>query len=65
MAAPRKLVRIALEMDESDLQELQRVIDGYNQVFAPMKLTRTDVIRSAVREKVAKLAAQLAQVKRT
>ena len=65
MAAPRKLVRIALEMDESDLQELQRVIDGYNQVFAPMKLTRTDVIRSAVREKVAKLADQLAEVKRT
>jgi hypothetical protein len=65
MAAPRRLVRIALEIGESDVQELQRVIEDNNQVFAPMKLMRTAVIRSAVREKVARMVTQLAQMKKT
>jgi hypothetical protein len=62
MTAPRKLVRIALELEESDVQEMQQLIDGYNAQFAPLKLNRTELIRSAVREKMAQLRVQLKRI---
>ncbi|MFO0573742.1 MAG: ribbon-helix-helix protein, CopG family [Polyangia bacterium] len=65
MAAPRRLVRIALELDEHEAQEIQTLIEEFNKLLAPMKLSRSDLIREAIREKVVRMKAQLAQLKQT
>lgn len=39
MAAPRRLVRVALEIEETDLEEIQRLIEEYNAIFSPLKLS--------------------------
>lgn len=65
MAAPRRLVRVALEIEETDLEEIQRLIESYNSIFSPLKLNRTELIRTAIREKMAQLRAQLTQINRS
>jgi metal-responsive CopG/Arc/MetJ family transcriptional regulator len=63
MAAPRRMVRIALELDEPEAQEIQTLIEEFNKLLAPMKLSRSDLIREAIREKVVRMRGQLAQLK--
>ena len=63
MPQQRRLVRIALELEESDHDEMQSILKEYNAAFAPMKLSRSDLLRSALHDKVAQLRRQLDKIK--
>ena len=63
MPQRRRLVRIALELEESDYNEMQSILKQFNTAFAPMKLSRSDLIRSALQDKVAQLRRQLDKLK--
>ena len=63
MPQRRRLVRIALELEESDFDEMQSILKEYNATFAPMKLSRSDLLRSALHDKVAQLRRQLDKIK--
>ncbi len=63
MPQRRRLVRIALELEESDYDEMQSILKQFNAAFAPMKLSRSDLIRSALQDKVAQLRRQLDKLK--
>ena len=63
MPQRRRLVRIALELEESDYDEMQSILKAFNLAFAPMKLSRSDLIRSALQDKVAQLRRQLDKLK--
>ena len=55
MPQRRRLVRIALELEESDHEEMQSILKQFNEAYAPMKLSRSDLIRSALHHKLAQL----------
>jgi len=63
MPQRRRLVRIALELEESDYDQMQSILKQFNAAFAPMKLSRSDLIRSALQDKVAQLRRQLDKLK--
>ena len=63
MPQRRSLIRVSLEIEESDYDEMQRILNEFNAAFAPMKLSRSDLIRSALRDKVAQLRRQLDRLK--
>ena len=63
MPQRRRLIRIALELEESDYDEMQSILKQFNAAFAPMKLSRSDLIRSALQDKVAQLRRQLDKLK--
>ncbi len=63
MPQRRRLVRIALELEESDHEEMQSILKQFNAAFAPMKLSRSDLIRSALQDKLAQLRRQLGKLK--
>ena len=63
MPQRRRLVRIALELEESDFDEMQSILKEYNATFAPMQPSRSDLLRSALHDKVAQLRRQLDKIK--
>lgn len=63
MSKRQKLIRIALELNEADFREMQQGLDAFNAVFAPLKLSRSDLLRAALREKLASMQRQLKQLK--
>jgi hypothetical protein len=63
MPQRRRLVRIALELEESDHDEMQSILEQFNAAFAPMKLSRSDLLRSALQDKLAQLRRQLDKLK--
>ena len=63
MPQRRRLVRIALELEESDHEEMQSILKQFNAAFAPMKLSRSDLLRSALQDKLAQLRRQLGKLK--
>ena len=63
MPQRRRLVRIALELEESDYDEMQSILKQFNAAFAPLKLSRSDLLRSALQDKLAQLRRQLDKLK--
>lgn len=63
MPQRRSLIRVSLEIEESDYDDMQRILSEFNAAFAPMKLSRSDLIRSALRDKMAQLRRQLDKLK--
>lgn len=63
MSEQRNRVRVALELDQAEYEAIQQVIAAYNELAAPMKLTRTDLIRTAIRKELNQMAAHLQRVR--
>lgn len=57
-----KRVRVALELDEQMAADVDRIVERMNTKVAPLQLTRAAFIRDAIREKVAKLKAQIPEL---
>lgn len=64
MPQRRSVVRIALEIEETDCGDMQKILNKFNAAFAPLKLSRSDLIRSALHDKLAQLRRQLEAMKR-
>ena len=62
MPKRQKMIRVALELNEADFRAMQQGLDAFNAVFAPLKLSRADLLRSALREKLAAMQRQLKQI---
>ena len=58
MPKRQKMTRIALEPNEADYREMQQGLDAFNAVFAPLRLSRSDLLRAALREKLAAMQRQ-------
>ena len=56
-----------LDIDEREAaalgRQFQSILKQFNAAFAPMKLSRSDLIRSALQDKVAQLRRQLDKLK--
>lgn len=63
MTEQRKRVRVALELDQSEYDAMQQIIAAYNDIAAPLKLTRTELIRTAIRKELNQMAAQLQRLR--
>lgn len=57
--AMTKRVRIALELDEAMASDLDRIVERMNENMAPLQMTRAAFIRAALKDKMAKLKAQV------
>lgn len=57
-----KRVRIALELDEQMAADVDRIVERMNINVAPLQLTRAAFIRDAIRERIAKLKAQVSDL---